>query len=231
MSGIPTKYQKFEARVIRRTEIHEAPYNPRLLREGAEKRLRKKIKQVGLLCPLVWNQRTGNLVSGHQRLKQLDILEKYPTKKDNYELSVAVVDLDETTEKEMVVFFNNPSAQGEWDIEGLAALNLEDGIDFANMGFSEADVDYMFEGDGRFSELFQDSEEVKEVKGKLKEIKEERAEATERLKQEDDVGFYVVVVCESAQERARFMRLIGAPPSEQYVNAVMIERRLKHERT
>lgn len=218
-----TKYQKFDIRTVQRSIINEAPYNPRILREGAQKRLKKKMREVGLLSPLIWNEKTGNLVSGHQRLKQLDDLEGYPKKKEDYDLIVSVVILDEKTEKEMVVFFNNPSAQGEWNLDGLAELNLDHDIDFGEMGFSEADIDFMFDGDGRFSELFKDTEDVTETKEKLREIKKERKQAEEKLKKEDSADFYFVVICESQEEKFRVLKKIGQPKYEQYINAAHIE--------
>ena len=45
--------------------------------EGAEKRLRAFIKKHGLFGTIIWNERTGNIVSGHQRLKALDYNEKF----------------------------------------------------------------------------------------------------------------------------------------------------------
>ena len=70
-----TEYQKGEELYIRRTEIAEAPYNPRVMGEGQEKRLRRAIQAHGLIGTLFWDRRSGNLVAGHQRLKQLDVLE------------------------------------------------------------------------------------------------------------------------------------------------------------
>ena len=63
----------------------------------------------------------------------------------------------------MLAFLNNPASQGDFDTELLAALNLDFGIDFADMGFSKMDVDYLFDGDARFSELFVDDAEAKNV--------------------------------------------------------------------
>ena len=78
MSVAATKFQKGEERYILRSQIKEAPYNPRIIGEGAEKRLRAFIKKHGLFGTIIWNERTGNIVSGHQRLKALDYNEKYP---------------------------------------------------------------------------------------------------------------------------------------------------------
>ena len=67
MSVAATKFQKGEERYILRSQIKEAPYNPRIIGEGAEKRLRAFIKKHGLFGTIIWNERTGNIVSGHQR--------------------------------------------------------------------------------------------------------------------------------------------------------------------
>ena len=63
MGGKLSKYQKFEVEVISRGEIHGADYNPRVISEDARKRLKRMLAKHGLVQPLVWNRRTGNLVS------------------------------------------------------------------------------------------------------------------------------------------------------------------------
>ena len=112
MSVAATKFQKGEERYILRSQIKEAPYNPRIIGEGAEKRLRAFIKKHGLFGTIIWNERTGNIVSGHQRLKALDYNEKYPEAGD-YQLRVTVVALTDREEKQANVFLNNPDAQGD----------------------------------------------------------------------------------------------------------------------
>ena len=71
-----SKYQAYETETISRDQIKNAPYNPRIMDDGAKKRLKKNIARHGLVSALTWNKRTGNLVGGHQRLEQLDALEK-----------------------------------------------------------------------------------------------------------------------------------------------------------
>ena len=55
-------------------QINPAPYNPREDLRPDDPRFKKLVKSVGefgLVEPLVWNKRSGNLVGGHQRLKVL----------------------------------------------------------------------------------------------------------------------------------------------------------------
>ncbi len=221
-----TKYQKGEERWIQRTQVNPAPYNPRVIGEGAEKRLKAKMKTMGLLGTLIWNERTGNLVSGHQRLKQLDSLEGYPARCVDYEVRVTVLDLDDKTEIEANVFLNNPSTQGEWDYEALAALNIDMGVSFDAMGFTSTDVDLMFDGDSRFSELFRDTEEVAATKEKIQEVREARKTSLDDMKAKQSAEFYFIVVCQSEKAKTDLMKGIGVPPYEEYINGALVARKL-----
>lgn len=217
-----TKFQKGEERYILRSQINPAPYNPRVIGEDAKKRLKKKLKSTGLLGTLLWNEQTGNLVSGHQRLSAMDELERYPDKTPDYEIRVTVISVDEKTEMEMNVFMNNPSAQGEWDIEALGNMALDLGLDFDSAGFTDADVDFLFDGDSRFSELFTDTPEVKETKDTLNKIKDERDKSTKKLKEAQQGEFFFIVVCPDAKSKESLMRSIGVPVFEKYVNGDLI---------
>ena len=92
-----------EVKKIPRSQIKRAEYNPRIIDEESLKKLTKDIREHGLVTPLVWNKRTGVLVSGHQRLVAMD---KIHRKKD-YEVPVAVIDVDEKEEKQLNVQMNN----------------------------------------------------------------------------------------------------------------------------
>lgn len=106
-----SKYQKFEAKTINRSEIKNADYNPRRIGEAEAKLLKKSLKTHGLVDTLIFNKQTGNLVGGHQRLAQLDSLENGT----DYALTVSVIDVPLKKEKEINLMLNNPNAQGEYD--------------------------------------------------------------------------------------------------------------------
>ena len=200
MGGKLSKYQKFEVEVISRGEIHGADYNPRVISEDARKRLKRMLAKHGLVQPLVWNRRTGNLVSGHQRLSQLDQLER----SQDYDLQVSVVDVDEREEKILNVQLNNPSMQGDWDMDKLNGLAGENGIDPEEFGFSSGDIS--------------DTEEVAETKDTLREIKEHRAESTENMKREASGEFYFTVVCENEGQKKAMLKALGVPHWEAFVH-------------
>lgn len=216
-----TEYQTFEIERIKRSQIKKADYNPRFIEKDAEKRLKKSLNKkkggFGLLETLVWNKTTGNLVAGHQRLTQLDGFENYP--KNDYMLDVAAVSLSEQDEIRANIQLNNPSMQGEFDLEELAELNLNSDISFETMGFSETDIEIMFSGDSRFNKLFEDSEEVEKSKDKLNDIKKDRAEMAAKMKDDNSASFYFFVVCSSKKEKEKILKSLNVPVYEEYVSS------------
>lgn len=217
--GGVSRFQSFEMETISRSQIKNAEYNPRIMDADAKKRLRDDIRKHGLVAPITWNKRTGNVVGGHQRLEQLDALERT----SDYDLSVAVIDVSEREEAELNVLLNNPSVMGDWDMGKLADMTSMFDLSFEDMGFSELDVDLMFDGDERFSELYEPPEVV-ETKEKLEQIREERANAKERLEEAGSLEWYVVLVFADQDEREKFMRSISIPVYEQYVTYQQILR-------
>ena len=77
-------YQMIE---INRADIQNAPYNPRKISKEAREKLKRGLEKHGLVAPLTWNRRTGNLVSGHQRITQIDRIEGVK----DYTLQVAAI--------------------------------------------------------------------------------------------------------------------------------------------
>ena len=141
------KIKQAEQRTVKRSEIQFASYNPRVISEDARKKLKKNMQTVGLLGGVVWNIRTGNLVSGHQKVSIMDAVNRYnPETGDNdYEFRVEVVDFDEKTEKEQNLFMNNKAVQGTYDDDMLRSLLSE--IDYTNAGFEEMDLQLLGLGD------------------------------------------------------------------------------------
>ena len=130
------------AREIQRSEIRFASYNPRKLSEDARKRLKANLKRIGLAGGIVWNESTGNLISGHQRLSILDEIQRYnPDTKDNdYPIRGEVLNLTDKEEKEQNIFMNSTTAQGEFDSDLLAQLLPDIDIDLAGLDSSDISI-------------------------------------------------------------------------------------------
>jgi ParB-like chromosome segregation protein Spo0J len=98
------------------SDIKIAGYNPRKDLKPADKEykhIEKSISKFGQVEPLVWNKRSGYLVSGHQRFKILMA--------DNpEEIECSVVDLSEDDERALNIALNK--IDGKWDSEKLAEL-------------------------------------------------------------------------------------------------------------
>ena len=216
-----SKFQNFEMQTINRQSIKNADYNPRFMGEKERKKLRNAIKENGLVSALTWNKRTGNLVGGHQRLEQLDALEK----SNDYELTVCVIDVDEKQEAKLNVQLNNPSMQGEWDVGKLFEMTEEFDLSMEEMGFSDVEASLLFDGDERFTELFETPEATGE-KDKLKDIKAARQGMVKEYHEEGRTDYMVMVVFKDAKERADFMRRIHVPNYEQYITVDQVNRLL-----
>ncbi|WP_425057889.1 site-specific DNA-methyltransferase [Sporomusa carbonis] len=88
--------------------------------------------------PLVWNQRTGFVVGGHQRLKVLKAL-------GITEVDCVVVDMDKQRGKALNIALNKVS--GDWDMPLLTDLlkDLEgSGFDVSLTGFEAAELEELF---------------------------------------------------------------------------------------
>mgnify|MGYP000865801229 CR=1 FL=1 len=215
-----SKFQNYDTETIHRSQIKNAPYNPRIMDKAAQKRLRDNIRKHGLVSALTWNKRTGNLVGGHQRLQQLDALEK----SDDYELTVCVVDVDEREEAALNVQLNNPSMQGDWDLDKLAQVSEDYDLSMTDdLGFTQNDVDFMFDGDERFSQLF-DTPEANDTKDKIDKVKQARSESVEKLKEKNSIDWYAVVVFADEKDRDAFFKEISVPKYEQYITAEQVRR-------
>lgn len=116
-------------------DLNRAAYNPRidLIPGDTEyENLRRSITTYGMLIPVIWNKRTGNVVGGHQRLTVLE-------NEGETEVDVSVVDLDETQERQLNVALNK--IEGGWDEEKLAELLAELGDDATLTGFTQQEID------------------------------------------------------------------------------------------
>lgn len=214
-----SKFQKGEIVTLKRSELKGAEYNPRIIDKENQKRLKKGLKDHGLVSPITYNRRTNHIVSGHQRLSQLDALEK----SQDYELDVWVIDCDEQEEAKLNVILNNTSLMGDWDLDKLAFMTDEFDISFDDMGFTKMDIDFMFDGDERFSEMFETTESA-EVKEGLSAVKEARQKGVEKMEERQGINWYSVIVFESEQTKIDFCKKINVSPREVYITEEQVLR-------
>ncbi|MDA0836026.1 MAG: ParB N-terminal domain-containing protein [Planctomycetota bacterium] len=129
-----------EIRRIAIDELKPAPYNPRRSLTPECRRYRKlqrSIREFDLVQPLVWNEQTGHVVAGNQRLQIL--------RDDGVgEVDVVVVSLPLTREKALNIALNNTAVGGEWEtsqlLELLEELHRCDDIDSTLTGFDDDEL-------------------------------------------------------------------------------------------
>ena len=125
-------------------DLLPADYNPRKdLKPGDPEyeKLKRSIEQFGYVEPVIWNEQTGRVVGGHQRLKVL--IDMGIT-----EVDVVVVSLSPEKEKALNIALNKIS--GEWDNEKLALVIADlQGADFdvSLTGFDPEELEDLFRDD------------------------------------------------------------------------------------
>jgi hypothetical protein len=93
------------------TDLKPAPYNPRQSTAKQEKQLKASLEKFGVVEPIIFNKRTGYIVGGHFRLRELNKL-------GYKEIECVIVDLDDDDERELNIRLN--ANTGEWDWDSLA---------------------------------------------------------------------------------------------------------------
>ena len=125
-------------------DLLPAEYNPRkdLKRGDAEyEKLKRSITEFGYVEPVIWNQTTGRVVGGHQRLKVLQEM-------GMTEIDCVIIEVSEEKEKALNIALNKIS--GDWDTDKLALLITDlqgSDLDVSLTGFEPAEIDALFKDD------------------------------------------------------------------------------------
>lgn len=150
-------------------DINPAKYNPRVqLKPGDQEwdALKNSLDRFGVATPLVVNETTGNLVSGHQRLAVLK-------QSGETRVEVVIIQMDEDKEKLLNVALNK--IEGEWNEEKLKELFDEvDDEDIKFTGFTEEDIEALYDGEEPDYDEDEEPEEQEEKDSSPKEEKEEK---------------------------------------------------------
>ncbi len=141
------------------SELVLPEYNPRRITNKQLEQLEKSIVEFGYIVPIIWNKRTGHVVSGNQRVKALRELFG-----NNYEIEVVEIDVDKKTEKQINVVVN--AIKGDWDNNKLAQildeLEMKGKADLT--GFTKREIRRLLEEYSSIreteEELFADVEEM-----------------------------------------------------------------------
>jgi len=203
-----SKYEGYTMVTINRNQIQNAVYNPRKINKKNRENLRKGLEAHKLVVPLTWNIRTGNLVSGHQRIQQLDDMEQ----SKDYEITVAQIDVDEKQEKEINILLNNQSAMGEFDIDMLGGLIEE--IDYDLAGFDDKSLDSLL---GGFDADLLSDDDLQQRSDDYDEGIAHRKRMQSASQKTNNIDYYSVLVFRDQANRQEFFALLGIK-DEDYID-------------
>lgn len=125
-------------------DLLPAQYNPRKdLKPGDDEyeKLKRSITEFGYVEPVIWNQTTGRVVGGHQRLKVLQEM-------GMTEIDCVIIEVSEEKEKALNIALNKIS--GNWDTDKLALLITDlqrSDFDVSLTGFEPDEIDALFKDD------------------------------------------------------------------------------------
>ena len=106
---------RWEIRKVKFTEVTPMEDNPRTITDKALSGLEASIERFGYVEPIVWNERTGHIIGGHQRFSVLK-------NQGVTEASMVVVDMPPEEEMAANLTLNNPLIEGTWDESALALV-------------------------------------------------------------------------------------------------------------
>lgn len=173
--------------------------NPRKMSDSKKESLKRSIEAFGDLGAIVFNTRSGNLVSGHQRSSVLNkdnkivIEKKYdsPTPQGTVavgyievgedRISYREVDWDTTKETEAMIAANKHS--GEWDNENLRIL-------FADLPFFDVELTGFTENELRLLdiEIPEINQELLAINNTLGEEEEDEESDEQYVRNQDESG-------------------------------------------
>lgn len=245
MENSMNKFFSSEIVELKRSQITPAIYNPRTIDVNARKRLKKSLKDFGVVGGIIVNKRTGyTIVGGHQKVSILDEIYKYPA--NDYSLRVEVVDVDEKMEKTMNIALNNSSITGEWNYDALRELIPD--IDYKDAGLTEQDldiigVDFNFQSEeedtiaGELDDLIEPVREEHQAEvaqrqaeraekvAHMKQVKQEVKEAATKAAANMDA--YLMLSFDNWEAKAAFCEKFGFNPEEKFLKGEVFENKIE----
>lgn len=214
------KFTESETIIINRSQITFAPYNPRRQDPRVVAELKKNFKRVGFLGGVVWNQTTGNIVSGHKRIQAMDLIYGYDgTPGKDYQVRVERVMMDNKTEREQNIFMNSPTVQGTFDSDLLAAMIPD--IDYELAGLDQADITMLsvqtandFLPSSPITDIMEDMNAVEApLAQRREEIKEKKRRSLDTIEgRQQQESAYITLSFDSVENKVAFLEQMGLNP-------------------
>ena len=231
-----------ETRVIKRFQINLNPINPKRHSDEKVKLQKKNLQKVGFLGGIVWNEKSGNLIDGHRRIKAMDLYYKYDgTPSTDYDVKVEVVNLDDKVEKEQLTYMAVGNTKPDIDLiagyisdidytdVGLDIGELNDilSINTAIPPFSDS-LDDLLSSVSSFDEIETqptDEKTYEEKKEHMKAVKQQvRDSAIERQQNEEA---YIMLSFSSYEAKEDFCDLLGISTDDKFAKGEDVLKMIK----
>lgn len=231
-----------ETKIIKRSQINLNPINPKRHSDERVKLQKKNLQKVGFLGGIVWNEKSGNLIDGHRRIKAMDLHYKYDgTSITDYNVKVEVVNLDDKTEKEQLTYMAVGNTKPDID---LIACYISD-IDYTDVGldFEELNdilsintempslldsVDNLLSPLPSFDEIetpHADEQTYNEKKEHMKAIKQQVRELAIERQQNEEA--YITLSFSSYNAKDDFCDLLGISTDDKFAKGEDVLRLIK----
>lgn len=228
------KFPESETVTLKRSQINFHERNPKIHSKESIQKMVKNFKKVGYLGGIIWNERTGKLIDGHQRTMAMDIINKYDgTPETDYQIKVERVDFDTKTELEQNIF--QTRSRTELDDELMRDLIPEidatlAGLDDYDLSYYGVDTNPQTADDviSAIDDLYALVQQQKEIEKEIKKEKsaEEKKAAVQETKQQireaaaekaQNLDAYITLSFETYKSKAVFMNRLGFDPDAKYI--------------
>lgn len=241
--------ERFVVKDIPRSQIKIDPRNPRYMDHHAHKKLATNLTNpnVGLIDTLVFNQRTGLLVGGHQRLSVLD----EQAKGEDYLVRCAVCDLDPKEAANAMLALNNEALMGTFEVDSIISLTSDGTLDVKAAGYDSGEFALLLDSMGVAEDIMGGlldvafptdlepapapiPESLNQVVAQAEAIEQEAALAKmrenesrkvsrARIAEQSRTDYFLVIRCESIEEKKRILQSVTRSGEAQDKSAVAID--------
>lgn len=231
-----------ETRIIKRSQMNLNPINPKRHSDEKVKLQKKNLQKVGFLGGIVWNEKSGNLIDGHRRIKAMDLHYKYDgTSKTDYDVKVEVVALDDKAEKEQLTYMAVGNTKPDIDLIAgyisdidytdveldIGELNDILSINTAIPSFSDS-LDDLLSPVSSFDEIenpVMDEKTYEAKKEHMKFIKQQVKESAIERQQNEEA--FITLSFSSYEAKDNFCDLLGISTDDKFVKGEEVLKLIK----
>lgn len=125
--------KSWKVKTVKLADAKPLPSNTRTISKKAKSALLSSLERFGYVEPIVWNERTGHIIGGHQRYSLL-------VEKGVESAAMVAVDLSPEDEMDANLTLNNPHIEGEFTdpiLDLLKQIEANDADSFSDLRLND----------------------------------------------------------------------------------------------